>query len=65
VTQRQVRISRFVFTVAFAGLGIWALAKADYAMGAIYLAFSVAWLLLGVFSERLATMRDRRRAGPQ
>jgi len=65
VSQNQLRISRFVFAVAFAGLGIWALAKADYVTGAIYIVFSAAWLLMGVFSDRLAAMRDRRRSGPQ
>jgi hypothetical protein len=51
--------------VAFAGLGVWALAKGDYGMGAIYVVFSAAWLLMAVLSDRLAAMRDRRRDGPQ
>jgi hypothetical protein len=65
VTQHQLRIARFVLAVAFAGLGIWALAKADYGSGAMYIVFSAAWLLIALFSDRLAAMRDRRRAGPR
>jgi hypothetical protein len=60
-----LRISRFVFAVAFAGLGVWALVKGDNSMGVIYIAISAAWLLMGIFSERLAAMRGRHRAGPQ
>jgi hypothetical protein len=58
-----LRISRFVLAVAFAGLGIWALAKANYVTGAIYIVFSSAWLLMGVVSDRLAARRVRRCAG--
>ena len=62
VTQHQLRIARFVLGTAFAGLGIWALAKAEYGMGAIFLVLSAVWLLMAIFSDRLAAMRDRRRA---
>jgi len=59
-----MRVIRLALAVAFAGLGIWALARADYGFGAMYIAFSAAWVLIAVFSDRLAAMRDRRGAGP-
>lgn len=39
-----MRIGQLVLSVAFAGLGIWALAEGDHFKGAFYLAISVAWL---------------------
>jgi hypothetical protein len=65
VTLHQLRIARVFLAAAFAGLGIWALPKADYGMGAIFVVFGATWLLIAVFSDRLGAMRDRRRAGPK
>jgi hypothetical protein len=59
-----MRITQFALAVAFAGLGIWGLARADYGFGAMYLAFSAAWVLIAVFSDRLAAIRERSRGGP-
>lgn len=57
-----MRIGQLVLSVAFAGLGIWALAKGDHLSGAFWLAISVAWLLIAAFRERLLAARKRQRA---
>jgi hypothetical protein len=62
VTSREIRIGQFVVSVAFAGLGIWALAKGDHFEGAFYLAIGVAWLLIATFRDRLVAARKRQRA---
>jgi hypothetical protein len=62
VTSREMRIGQLVLSVAFAGLGIWSLAKGDYAEGAFYLAISVAWLLIAAFRDRLVAARKRQRS---
>jgi hypothetical protein len=43
---RGIRIGQLFLSVAFAALGIWALAQADYVTGAIYLVFGVTWLVI-------------------
>jgi hypothetical protein len=62
VTSRAMRIGQFVLSVAFAGLGIWSLAKGDHFKGAFYLAVSVAWLLIAAFRDRVVAVRKRQRA---
>jgi hypothetical protein len=57
-----MRIGQLVLSVAFAALGIWALAEARYGTGAFYLAISVAWLLIAAFRDRLVAARKRQRA---
>jgi hypothetical protein len=57
VSLRQTRWSRFVFAVLFAGMGIWALIKADYGIGAIFIVLGALWLLLAIFSDHIATLR--------
>ena len=57
VTVRQTRWFRFVLAAAFAVMGIWALVKADYGLGAIFIVFAAAWLLLAIFSDYIATLR--------
>jgi hypothetical protein len=52
VTPRQLRFSRLFIGVLFAGLGIWALADANYGMGAFWLVASAFWLLMGAFLWR-------------
>jgi hypothetical protein len=56
-----MRIGQIVLSVAFAGLGIWALAKGDHFGGVFYLAVSVAWLLNGAFRDRFVAARKRQR----
>ncbi|HEX6687955.1 MAG TPA: hypothetical protein VF085_04735 [Solirubrobacterales bacterium] len=53
---------QLVLSVAFAGLGIWSLAKGDHVKGALYLAISVGWLLIAAFRDRLVAARKRQRA---
>jgi hypothetical protein len=48
---------RFIFAAAFAVMGIWALVKSDYGIGAGFIVFAAAWLLLAIFSDRVATLR--------
>lgn len=62
VSAGQLRIGRFGLAAAFAGLGVWGFAKADYGLGAFWVVLSVAWLLMAVFSERLSASRQSRRA---
>jgi hypothetical protein len=52
-----MRIGQLVLSVVLAGVGIWALAKGEHLNGASYLAFSVAWLLIAVFRDRLVAAR--------
>ncbi len=59
MSRYQGRLSRIVFAVAFAGLGIWSLIKAEYGLGAIFIVFSVAWLLLAIYSDKLAELWGR------
>jgi hypothetical protein len=63
VTSRSVRIGQLFLAVAFAGLGIWALAKGEHFKGVFYLAASVAWVLIAAFRDRLVAARKRQRAG--
>ena len=57
-----MRIGRLALFVAYMGLGIWALAKANYLFGAFWLAIAVAWLLMAVFmSKRLTSHPDSER----
>lgn len=57
-----MRIGQIVLSVAFASLGIWALAEGDHFKGAFYLASSVAWLLIAAFRDRLVAARKQQRA---
>jgi len=59
VTSRSVRIGQLVLSVAFAGLGIWALAEGDHLKGAFYLTSSVVWLLIAAFRDGLVAARER------
>lgn len=61
MTSRQFRIGGFLLSVAFAILGIWALAQAKYGTGTFWLVMSVAWLLLAFFRDNLAGARERHR----
>jgi hypothetical protein len=62
VTSRGMRIGQLVLSVAFAGLGIWALGEGDHVKGAFYLSISVAWLLVAAFKDRSVAARERQRA---
>lgn len=62
MTSRQFRIGGLVLSAAFAALGIWALADAEYAKGAFWLAISVGWLLLASFRDKFVGAQERRRA---
>lgn len=62
MTSRQFRIGGFFLSAAFAALGIWALADAEYAKGAFWLVMSVAWLLLAFFRDKFVAARQRQRA---
>lgn len=57
-----MRIGQLALSVAFAGLGIWSLAKGDHLEGAFYLAIGIAWLLIAAFRDRLVAARKRQRA---
>ena len=57
-----MRIGQIVLSVAFAGLGIWGLAKGEHFGGVLYLVISVAWLLIAVFRDRFVAARKRHRA---
>jgi len=61
VTSRGRRVWQLALSVAFAALGIWALADAKYVIGGFYLAFSVGWLSFAAKGWRTAT-RERQRA---
>jgi hypothetical protein len=61
VTSHGIRIGQIVLSVAFAGLGIWSLAEGDHLKGVLYLAISVAWLLIAAFRDRLVAARKRQR----
>lgn len=50
MTSRQSRLYRLFISVLFAGFGIWALADAEYLMGAFWVVASVAWLLTVAFN---------------
>lgn len=61
MTPRQFRIGGLVLSVANAAFGIWALAEAKYGTGALWLAMSVLWMLLALFSNNTLRMQERRR----
>jgi len=50
-----------VLGLVWAGLGIESLADAEYGTAAYQLAFSIAWLLLAGFRDRLPAARGRQR----
>lgn len=62
MTSHQFRICGIVLSVAFAALGIWALAKAEYGTGTFWLVTSVAWLLLAFLRDKFVAARERQRA---
>lgn len=63
MTSRQFRIGGIVLSVAYAALGIWALAEAKYGTGTFWLVMSAAWLVLGFFRDKFFAARKRRRTG--
>lgn len=62
MTSRQLRIGGLVLSAAYAALGLWALAEAQYGTGAFWLVMSVAWLLLTFFRDKFAAAWERQRA---
>jgi hypothetical protein len=62
MTSRQFRIGGLVLSAAFAALGVWALAEAEYGTGTFWLVMSVAWLLLAFFRDKFVAARERQRA---
>ena len=59
------RVLQFILSVAFAGLGVWRLAKAEYAFSAFYLVLSAFWLLMAAYGNRLIAARTRQREPPR
>jgi hypothetical protein len=64
VTSTQLRICQFMLSVAFAGLGVWGLAKAEYGIGAFNFALGTFWLLMAAYGNRLVAARTRQRQRP-
>ena len=65
MTSRGMRIGQIVLSMAYAGLGVWSLADGDHLKGALYFAFSVAWLLIAAFRDRLEGGWKRERGRPR
>ena len=61
MTPRQFRIGGLLLSAAFATLGVWAIVDAEYSKGALWLATSVAWMLLALFRNNTSRAQVRRR----
>lgn len=59
------RVLQFILSAAFAGLVVWGLTKAEYAIGAFYFVLSAFWLLMAAYGNRLIAARTRRRERPR
>jgi hypothetical protein len=62
VNPRPIRLAQII-SVLYTGLGIWALAKTEYAFGAFLLVAAVVWLAMAALKERRSASRSKSERG--